>query len=259
MLSARSDKAFHPERLALLRLLSAEIDDSMVNEIAEADYGYAADKHLAPLRKIRDDCEIPAPLEWEPREVLELIRWSEPDDPTWKPGGVGRRGHLMRAFCCTALLIAGADERNRDWIEGENSTLVQLLDSLSSIGTPFQAAGLSLIAWRLDHIAADEEERPFFLLATLVLALRATNQLDEEIALELSNLVVDHERAIRESDWAVLPEAANRWLLGLTHFDLKHERWERIGDEINAYAQRIQAGEARDKLTEIASRLSEEC
>ena len=35
------------------------------------------------------------------REVLELIRWSEPDDPDWSPGGQGPRGHWMRLFACT--------------------------------------------------------------------------------------------------------------------------------------------------------------
>ena len=55
---------------------------------------------------------IPNPLRWEPREVLELTRWSRPDDPSWRPGSPGLPGHLQRAFACAVLLR---------WPNGPNS------------------------------------------------------------------------------------------------------------------------------------------
>ncbi|MFT6397792.1 MAG: hypothetical protein ACJAYU_002547, partial [Bradymonadia bacterium] len=27
---------------------------------------------------------VPSPMPWRPGEVLELIRWSEPEDPEWR-------------------------------------------------------------------------------------------------------------------------------------------------------------------------------
>src|ERR1700761_2888417 len=95
---------FSPDPNALLRLVSKHVNESMLNEIAAADYGDKVAEHLAPLRQIRDGRSLRAPMRWEPREVLELIRWSEPDIPDWKPGSSGERGHWMRAFCCSALL-----------------------------------------------------------------------------------------------------------------------------------------------------------
>src|SRR5437667_4516329 len=72
--------AFPPRPDELLARVSALVTDEMLLEISEADYGMDADKHLAALRGIRDLVRLPSPLEWEPVEVLELERWSDPDN-----------------------------------------------------------------------------------------------------------------------------------------------------------------------------------
>jgi hypothetical protein len=68
----------------------------MLEEISRADYGMDAQAHLAALLPIRDEVRVSAPMPWEPREVLELVRWSQPGDPAWEPGSLGERGHIMR-------------------------------------------------------------------------------------------------------------------------------------------------------------------
>src|SRR5436305_280319 len=95
---------FPPSADRLLDVARQQVDDGMLREIAAADYGRDVDIHLAALRPIRDQGIVPAPLGWHPGEVLELIRWSDPEDPAHKPGATGRRGHQMRAFACAALL-----------------------------------------------------------------------------------------------------------------------------------------------------------
>jgi hypothetical protein len=52
----------------------------MQQEIA-ADHGLNVDEHLVPLQRLRDEGVMPVPLGSEPRDVLDLIRWSESDDP----------------------------------------------------------------------------------------------------------------------------------------------------------------------------------
>src|SRR5689334_3726038 len=87
----------HPNEGALTPLFQANIDESMLREIAAADYGWKADycyELLEPVLKIGQV----APDDFNVREVLELIRWSEPDDPNCDPGGHGARGHWMRLF-----------------------------------------------------------------------------------------------------------------------------------------------------------------
>src|SRR5882757_3247925 len=66
--------------------LCPQIDEAMLAEIAAADYGHRADEYLATLRQLRDSQRIPDRLDAIPVEVLELIRVSEPDDPSWTPG-----------------------------------------------------------------------------------------------------------------------------------------------------------------------------
>jgi hypothetical protein len=82
---------FDPERDELLRLLSRRIDDGMLREIAEGDYREEADAHEAALRRIRDQGEIPVPIDWVPKEVLELTRWSQPDDPNYRERAQGKQ------------------------------------------------------------------------------------------------------------------------------------------------------------------------
>jgi hypothetical protein len=97
----------HPNEGALTPLLQANIDESMLREIAAADYGWKADycyELLEPVLKIGHV----APDDFNVREVLELIRWSEPDDPNWGPGGHGARGHWMRLFACSELVRLAA-------------------------------------------------------------------------------------------------------------------------------------------------------
>src|SRR5260221_13417688 len=92
--------AFPPSNRLLLDVSRQQIDDGMLAEIAAADYGIDADRHLASLRPIRDTGVVPQFIGWHPAEVLELIRWSDPENPEHKPGSTGRRGHQMRAFSC---------------------------------------------------------------------------------------------------------------------------------------------------------------
>ncbi len=69
---------FRPSQNAVLDWLRERVDDPMVREIAEADYGQDAEQHFNVLIKVRNGGKLPVPLTWVPREVLELIRWSRP-------------------------------------------------------------------------------------------------------------------------------------------------------------------------------------
>jgi len=120
----------HPDEGALTPLFQASFDDAMLREVAEADYGWKADECLALLQPMLK-AGLVASDDFNLREVLELIRWSEPDDPEWSPGGQGPRGHWMRLFACTALVRFAASQR--DLFEGECTTLAQLISS--AIGT----------------------------------------------------------------------------------------------------------------------------
>jgi hypothetical protein len=122
-------QAISPDGDALLRRISRQIDDRLLERIARMDYGMEFDNNLAELRLIRDRGLIKKPLPRPPREVLNLTRWSEPssESRSGRIGDIGEMaGHWARAFCCAALLRAYGDTETR-YEDGYNQTLVQLL------------------------------------------------------------------------------------------------------------------------------------
>jgi len=144
-------KQFDPEPDGLLRRVSGHVSDEMLECISMADYGEDMECHLAALREIRDTNVFPKEMHWCPAEVLELIRWSEPEDPDWKPGETGEFGHWMRAFCCAALLRATREPSNYGDGVGTDSTLIQLVLSLCVLPVDFAAEAVRFFAWLLAH------------------------------------------------------------------------------------------------------------
>lgn len=241
--------AFSPNTDQLFDLLLPLIDQWMLQEIARADYGKEVEQHLAPLKHFHDTRE-PMILEWHPAEVLELIRWSQPEDPNWKPGGQGRYGHLLRAFACSALLRSYVREENHTRWNSFNETAVQLADSLRVLGTDFVAAGVSFFAWCVQSLTRlDEEgiEGPFLGLALLSLAVEVPTLPDKAI--------IDLCRWIDETVEALLPSkqwwATRRmnWLLSTNHHNGRNSRWIEVGHELQHWAE---AQPASDKATWVA-------
>jgi len=222
--------SFRPDSDQLLRRVSRHVDDSALREIANADYGYGFDEFLAPLIRIRDHGDFDIPMRWEPREVLELIRWSEPDIPNWSTGSSGVRGHWMRGFACVCLLRAAGEPENEHWSMGLNTTLVQLIDSLKSLADQslYQPAA-AFLAWLIPQMktAGQIEEVAFLYLGLFwfALHLRAEDALVIALAEKISSLVS------RQSDQFSGPNP-NRWLLGTTFYDLLHAKWERLGRDL---------------------------
>ena len=115
-----------PNESALTPLFQSHIDESMLREIAASDYGWRADECYQALQPVLKT-GVTAPDDFNVREVLELIRWSEPDDPKWSPGGYGLRGHWMRLFACSELVRLAANYP--DYFSSECDTLAQLISS----------------------------------------------------------------------------------------------------------------------------------
>jgi hypothetical protein len=161
---------FPPSGQMLLDMTRRQVDDDVLDEIARADYGMDADLHLAALQPIRDDGVIPRPMEWHPREVLELIRWSEPERAELQPGAAGRRGHLMRTFACAVLLRADSDGEVDTAVE---ATLAHCLSGAKVLGQGISEAAGSFLTWRIPTMASTE--RWLFALGLMIVAMRFRN------------------------------------------------------------------------------------
>lgn len=193
---------FGPDAEILLRKISEHVSDEMLEEISKADYGEDAGEHLEGLRKIRDTGVVHPPLEWCPGEVLELIRWSEPEDPTWKPGRTGEIGHWMRAFCCAALLRTRSEDWSDELSHESDSTVVQLVLSLYVLPTIFNQAAVRFLAWLLlqPDVEYGEEQVCGCRLSLLWLALQSS--LSDDVVLPLAEWILQNaETTYDDSGW----------------------------------------------------------
>lgn len=154
----------------LFNMVCHQVDASMLEVIARADYGSSVEEHLAALNAIKAGKE-PSPLEWEPKEVLELTRWSEPEYAITKSECRGARGHWMRLFSCAILIRAAAPLEDEDYFLGEEDTIIQLVDSALALGPDASRAALRFLCWRLRYRSPDEYDwkRPYYAVAVLLL------------------------------------------------------------------------------------------
>ena len=250
---------FEPKVDSLLRLVGRRVDDFMLREIAVADYGEDADANEAALRRIRDHLEFSVPLDWVPKEVLELTRWSEPDAPNYRGGAKGLRGHWIRAFACAALLRAGAEPSNADYIASENETIAQLLASAATLGLDVEQAALRFLAWRAVHFLNSDAERPFFALAVLLAAVAVGwhRRGDEPFLDRLIDWVHEEERQTRTDYIKYLPSHGGSWILGLTHFSQRHDTWRALGRRLIEQARTAESEWIRERLIEVGDLLSQ--
>src|SRR5687768_7889198 len=102
---ARLLALLHPSELALRDWVAPQLDASMVDEIAAADYGVDAGEHRRAIEELRRARRLPNELSWHPEEALALTRWSTVDAAQLSPTAA-RRLHLMRLFSCLALVRA---------------------------------------------------------------------------------------------------------------------------------------------------------
>jgi len=241
---ARLLSGIHADPDDLLNAVRPHITDSMLQEIAEADYGHNSDLHLAALRRIRDNGSVPSPLPWEPAEVCRLIRWSRPHDPNWQPGSTGRRGHVMRAFCCAVLL--------RDPDEDPNNVIAPVLESTLEVPEIPPGAALSTFAALAIECDLYNEDGPLLALGVLLAALAAhPGQL--EPAESVIQLCHRWEFTIRNGH-RTMPARSTDWIFGLNS-SLSHDAWSRAAkivliDRVNTHHPSLQA-----ELAEIAEHI----
>ena len=211
-----------PDPAAIFNRLRPLISDRILEVIAGADYGNEAEEHLKELKPIRDNGAVPAPIKWQPKEVLELTRWLTPEneDPRWKTGLSLRENHLIRLFSCAALLRIAAEPENNGYFDGENQTIAALVHSAIILGEDFQKDALSLLSWLLLRDRELYEDAPFFGLGCLLLA--AHTGAPASTVSGLAAWVVEQEARIRSSKAG---RKFGPWLLGISFHTARNQLW----------------------------------
>jgi hypothetical protein len=228
----------HPNESALTPLLQANIDDTMLREIAAADYGWKADECYALLQPVLKAGLLPS-YDFDLCEVLELISFSQPDDPKWKPGGRGQRGHWMRLFACTVLVRLGP--RYPDRFGRLRLTLLPMVSSAIELGRSVAQGCGGVLAWRfLGFPVDDTEDPPFLALAILLSAVHLESREDCSAWLkELVRWVDDEEsraRRARSGQRSSLP-SWGAWLSGSTRLRDRAADWRSLAQRILARPQ----------------------
>jgi hypothetical protein len=211
-----------PSDWPLLDLMVEHIDDSILAEIAIKDYGHDAEIHLAALHQIRAK-NIPVPLKWHPGEVLCLTRWTELESLKLLDGGISTRNHWMRLFACTALIWASLEPENDDdqgeyWnhIEGEESTIIQFLNSALYLGDDVAIAALKFLGWRMQYqiqralIHEDFGNCPCYAVAMLLLCV-SLNRCDPEIVSFLISMAYCNNECLPLSEEINECQRSQKW------------------------------------------------
>jgi len=212
----------------------------MLCEIAEADYGWKADECYTLLQPILKTGLV-ASADFNLREVLELIRWSEPDDPDWSPGGQGPRGHWMRLFACTALVRLAP--KYPDSFYSECDTLAQLISSAIELGRPVARAAAGMLAWRFLSYPGNAEDPPFLAFAILLLATHVERGEDRGLWLKQLAAWVENEESRARNE-----TSEHEWLIGLTLFRQREAVWRSLARRILACPESPHAREADEAL-----------
>lgn len=242
-------EAFPPDAFALFLGIRPYVDGLIIDDIANADCGYGVEENLKALQRRLDLQDLMIPIQWEPHEVLSLVRWERPaqnDD---------LRFYFRRAFCCTCLLLAATHPESWNLISSEVDTLIQLLDCVLALGETFTNAFGQFITWRMNQIPADgENERVFFALILFFIAV-TTRRITEGELRTITDWLIrteDHERTAM-GEFIPYP---SQWLLGLTHFNQEIDTWRRHANRLISSSQWIRDDAVREGVLDVVRRLT---
>jgi hypothetical protein len=210
--------ALEPTDRSLLEIIAKHVDDAMLLQIAHADYSDDVEIHLAELQQIKAG-QMPKPIRWHPGEVLSLTRYTELDYLKTKDDQTYQRVHWMRLFACTALIWASLVAQNHEnedeydyelWnhLEGEESTIIQFLESALYLGHDISIAALQFLGWRMQKqiqialIDEDFRDCPVYAIAMLLLCVSLDRYHPEIVSFLISMAYCNGEHVLiaREID-----------------------------------------------------------
>jgi hypothetical protein len=222
-IAAREDSA--------LDWLRSQVNRKMLEEIAENDRGEEAHQHMAGI-----EAQLYAPeptlglLPWNPREVLELERWSEPDLPTRDLPPTQRHGHLKRALASTILLrnaghIADPERTSEEafFIETSAATLIRLTESALAIGGELPYFTLQFLLW-LYCSQRCAIIRPFAAFSILLLLTAQHDRFQESDIADVCTWCIAVEEFSRTALGSDV--ASDAWLIGLSTYEDRNGRRE---------------------------------
>lgn len=238
---------FEPDAHALLAALGVLVDDDDLTEVSQAEAGIRELDHLTALRRIAAAGKAPQNIAWIPGEVCELMRWREPAvfDPAQITAATNahRREHRQRAFACSILLSSNSQPGG----ELCNTDAAALIGSAVVLGEPLVTLTARCLAACSLTSAISPSERPFHLLGVLICSLAVQRRPSSDLLNRLANLIEADDALAREID----AFDAHDFLLGLSHFGLRHDLWRSLVQHFLVEPQRPHPPEADAALRRL--------
>jgi hypothetical protein len=231
-----------PEK-EIFRVVCEAVSDGALKSIANCDYGHEYSENLEVLVKIRNEENWGAPLEWGPREVLQLYRWAE-YGKEYLPLSE-HEFHLGRMFACGAL------RHIRDKSENSSPHSVDvsgpMLESCLIVGGSFLPLLRSDMLDELERTKPWEEHTLFWIFALLASCVLDSQFDDGPMTEDLGNWLV--EVSDESLGWfeAVSPGAET--FLDIRFETIHPEKWKRLASYI--LASDLHSEKTRDYLKKV--------
>lgn len=114
-------------KLSIWGYFQNSITETDLRYIADSDCGFDKDLHYKNLKGILSTGILPEKLEWEPREVLSLVRWEDYNDEDFES--------VNRVFFSSFILLAATEQENSmDLLEGQVENVIISIDCANALG-----------------------------------------------------------------------------------------------------------------------------
>ncbi len=154
------------------------------------------------------------------------------------------RNHRQRAFCCAVLLSSDAQPGH----QLINTDAAVLIGSAIILGPHIIQLARRCLAGCSLAPEIEPSELPFFLLGVLICSLaEPLPSLRPEALVRLTQHIEAAESTARETDIVDTDE----WLLGLSHYNLRHDLWRSLVHHFLVEPQRPHPPEADAALRRL--------
>ena len=226
----------------LLSALAARMEPHLRDHIARADYAQDRVEHRAAIDAICQSSRVPKRFAWVPAEVLELTRWVDPykTDVNWELSTTEL--HLVRAFCCTALLMQSDGNAF-----GIDSTLGNLAASLLAMDQTY----FRLLPPLLSHLMSDVELCESELALTQAVRLLVALELGENLDGVLEDVLQAESKAREVSQPGKLREVGFAGIKSI----LAVNGWHIVANRMRVWAAELEDENHAYFIGEIAQQL----
>lgn len=224
------NKLIRRDELEIWEYFRNVVDSEMLKQISESNYGYCSDEHLAALSEILSCGILPKRMEWIPREVLRLSKWSE-------CMGADTRCLVQVFFCSFVLLAASVEPESSDLAEEHSTEMIIAVDSASRLGVE-QA---ELLHAFLLHVTSEiqledivsKEDFLYYHLSLYVLSVMLEKSPD--FITTVLRKTVEWEELVANS------RGASKDIFGHTFYDQRKSLWRRYYRKYGVRLEEVRA------------------